>query len=248
MSESPEKARGQFATTQWSIVLAAGGRRTDAADRALAVLTETYWYPLYAYLRRRGHSAADAEDLVQAFFLRLLEKDVLTQANPERGRFRSFLLVALKYFVANAREHTRAQKRGGAVAHHSLDTTAAEKRYTLEPVDIVHPETLFERRWALTLLDRAQERLRREFIKAGKGELFDALKDFVRGDGDDVPYRRLGESIGLSEGAARVTVHRMRKGFRRQLELEIAETVDTPDAVAEELHFLGKTLAAGDHR
>lgn len=234
-----------FQTTRWSLVLAAGRPQAGEAREALAALCQTYWYPLYAYLRRWGHDHQAAEDLVQGFFLHLLEKDVVGRADPDRGRFRTFLLTAMKNYAANEFERGNAQKRGGGQTPLRLDDQEAEARYALEPKDLADPERLYERRWALTLVSRAKAHLRRDFVQAGKVEMFDALQEFLTEERTDAPYREVAETLGTSEGAARVAVHRLRKRFRKHIEREIVETVAEPAAVDAELRFLQSTLEAG---
>ena len=237
----PEDRRG-FVTTRWSIVVAAGAR-TAASEEALATLCRTYWYALYAYVRRCGHDVEQAEDLVQGFFLRVLDREILRHAQPERGRFRSFLLASLKHFMINEYDRARTAKRGGGVAPLTLDITAAEGRYALEPKDALDPERLFERRWAQTLLRQAHVRLRGACVRSGKARLYDQLEPFVSGDDEGVPYRDIASALGMTEGAARVAVHRLRRRFRDLLREEIAHTVDGDAQVEEELRFLRQTLA-----
>jgi RNA polymerase sigma factor (sigma-70 family) len=235
---------GGFATTHWSVVVAAGGPDTALARAALETLCGLYWYPLYAYVRRNGYAADRAEDLVQAFFARLLEKHSLRQASAERGRFRSFLLVSFKHFLVNEYDRARAARRGGGERIASLDITRAEGRYALEPRDEVTPETLFERRWAQTLIERVQVRLRSTFVRGGKGALFEHLKGFTTGEDSDVPCREIGIALGMSEGAVRVAVHRLRRRFREVLREEIQHTVGDPGQIDDEVSFLLKTVAA----
>jgi RNA polymerase sigma factor (sigma-70 family) len=237
----PEDRRG-FVTTRWSIVVAAGAR-TAASEEALATLCRTYWYALYAYVRRCGYDVEQAEDLVQGFFLRVLDREILRHAQPERGRFRSFLLASLKHFMINEYDRARTAKRGGGVAPLTLDITAAEGRYALEPKDALDPERLFERRWAQTLLRQAHVRLRGACVRSGKARLYDQLEPFVSGDDEGVPYRDIASALGMTEGAARVAVHRLRRRFRDLLREEIAHTVDGDAQVEEELRFLRQTLA-----
>ena len=237
----PQDRRG-FVTTRWSIVVAAGAS-TAASEEALATLCRTYWYALYAYVRRCGHDVEQAEDLVQGFFLRVLDRGILRHAQPERGRFRSFLLASLKHFMINEYERARAVKRGGGVAPLALDITAAEGRYALEPKDALDPERLYERRWAQTLLRQAHVRLRSACVRSGKARLYDQLEPFVSGDDEGVPYRDIASALGMTEGAARVAVHRLRRKFRDLLREEIAHTVDGDAQVEEELRFLRQTLA-----
>jgi RNA polymerase sigma-70 factor (ECF subfamily) len=231
-----------FATTRWSLVLDAGTELTPRGREALATLCELYWYPLYAYLRRRNHSAEDAQDLTQGFFTRLLEKHALNIVDPTRGRFRSFLLASLDHYVSNERDHDRAQKRGGATPPISLDATTAEERYKHEPADPWTPEKIFDRNWALTLLGRVLERLRTDLHAEGKGELFDHLKVYLSGEQGAPSYHALGTALGMSEGAVKVAVHRLRRRYRDVLYDEIAQTVSTPEEVELELQYLMESV------
>jgi DNA-directed RNA polymerase specialized sigma24 family protein len=233
----------QFATTHWSLVLAARDRAEPGADDALASLCGLYWYPLYAYVRRRGHGADEAHDLTQEFFARLLEKDFLAGVDRGKGKFRSFLLAACNHFLANERDRARAKKRGGGRAILSLDAADAEGRYSAEPADAVTPEKLFERRWALALLQQVMARLRDEFEAKGKGRLFDGLRGFLVGE-KGAGYRRAAGELGLSEGAVKVAVHRLRQRYRELLHEEIGRTVGAPEEVEEELRALFAALAS----
>jgi RNA polymerase sigma factor (sigma-70 family) len=221
-------------------VLAAGGSARPQSEAAFASLCETYWYPVYAYLRRDGCSVEDAQDLTQAFFARFLEKNWLEAAAPDRGRFRSFLLVSLKHFVANERDRARALKRGGAGAVLSLET--AEQRYRIEPRDDSTPETIYNRQWALTVFDRAFGRLQRELAKAGKPEIFEKLEAYLTNEDETLRYRDMASTLGMSEGAVRVTVHRLRRRFRDLLRAEVAEIVLTPEAIDDEVRHLKLVL------
>ncbi|MBL7223694.1 MAG: sigma-70 family RNA polymerase sigma factor [Candidatus Brocadiae bacterium] len=239
--ETERRARApgsRFATTHWSIVVAARGERTTAARQALATLCEAYWYPLYAYVRRRGYAAADAQDLTQAFFAALLEKQYLRTADRERGRLRSFLLTALKRFVSKqwARAHTL--KRGGAHSPVPLDPRSGETRYALEPSHDWTPERLYERRWALTLLEQVMARLRRKYADDGKAELFDHLKAFLTGQSGAPSYRQVACDLDTTEGAVKVAVHRLRRRYRELLRSEIAHTVADPQDAEDELRLL----------
>jgi RNA polymerase sigma-70 factor (ECF subfamily) len=226
-------------------VVASAGRGDSAEARAaLATLSESYWFPLYAFVRREGYSPDDAQDLIQAFFVRLLEKNYLAVADPERGRFRSFLLAALKHFLANQRKRGRAQKRGGGRAAISLDFPAAENRYRLEPADKLTPERLYEKRWALALLDRVLKRLRDELAAAGKPGRFDRLKQLLTGEPEADSYRQIAGELAMSEGAVKVAVHRLRRRYRELLEDEIAQTVAGPGELEEELRHLLSAVAA----
>jgi len=235
----------RFATTRWSLVAAAGAADSPAARQALATLCETYWYPLYAYLRRRGHTAEDAQDLTQAFFAALLEKGYLRAADPERGRFRSFLLTALKRFAAKERDRARAQKRGGGAALISLDLQAGERRYALEPTDDWAPERAYERRWALALLERVMARLRQQYARAGRERLFDCLKVFLAGESGAPSHQQAAAELGITEGAVKVAVHRLRRRYRAVLRSEVAQTVADPAEVDDELALLLTALRGG---
>ncbi len=234
----------QFATTRWSVVLAAGERDTPGSREALARLCETYWYPLYAFARRWGHTADEAQELTQEFFSRLLEKHYLGDVRPERGRFRSFLLASLKHFLLNERDRALAQKRGGGQAPIPLEIDTAEGRYRLEPVETTTPETVFERRWALTLLERVLQRLGDEYAETGRAQLFDALKGLLTGQSDAPKYAEIGAALGMSDGAVKVAVHRLRRRFGELLRDEIADTVSDPAEIDDEIRYLFKVLGA----
>jgi RNA polymerase sigma factor (sigma-70 family) len=241
---SEEPARNAvFATTHWSVILAATRSDTTRAQAALARLCQTYWYPLYAYVRRRGYEPHDAQDLTQEFFARLLEHKWLAQADRERGRFRTFLLSAMGHFLANEWDKARTQKRGGGVEMVPLQLDSAETRYGRDPADPLTPEQCFDRRWALALLDEVLNALRREHIAAGTEQLFDTLKPCLVGDRQSQPYAALGASLGMTEGAVKVAVHRLRQRYRQLLRDEIAHTVATPEEVNEEMHHLFAVLA-----
>jgi len=224
-------------------VLAA--RRSDSteAQAALANLCRTYWYPLYAYVRRRGYEAHDAQDLTQEFFARLLAQGWLGQADRERGRFRTFLLSAMSHFLANQWDKARAQKRGGSVRLVPLQIDEAETRYGREPADPSTPEQAYERRWVLALLDEVLTRLQQECAKEGKAELFERLKPCLVGERESQPYPELAAQLGLSEGAVKVAVHRLRRRYRHLLRSEIANTVATAAEIDEEMHHLFAVLA-----
>ena len=230
----------QFPTTRWSLVVAAGDSRGKEARSALVALCENYWYPLYAYLRRRGYSADQAQDLTQEFVVRLLEGRYLDRADPEKGRFRSFLLTSLKFFVADEADRDRAQKRGGGMVA-PLEFSLGEKRYEREPAHDETPERIFERRWALSVLDRVVERLRSEFLQHGRAQHFEQLKVFLLGH-SDAPYAALAREINTSEGALKVAIHRLRKRYRELFRQEIADTVADPTDVESELRFLAAVL------
>ena len=232
-----------FETTHWSIVLAAGSQSTGRSREALATLCETYWYPLYAYLRRQGHNIEDAEDLTQGFFARVLEKGVLQAANPRRGRFRSFLLRSLKNYVANERDRAQAQKRGGVVPPLPLEFETARSRYLREPQDESTPESAFDRRWALTVLDRVRTRLRTDFRQRGKEALFDGLKIYLVGTERQSSCHETAAGLGMSEAAVRVAVHRLRRRFGELLRDEIGQTVTNHQEVEDEIQHLIRALS-----
>lgn len=233
---------GRFETTHWSLVLAAGRTPTAKSRAALATLCEHYWYPLYAFLRRQGHSAEDAQDLTQGFFARVLEKGWLQDVRPERGRFRSFLLASLSHFVSNERDRARALKRGGPKPPLPLEIETAEGLYQLEPRDDLTPERIFDRRWALTLLDRVLARLKAEFHERGKGGMFETLKVFLDGDRSGDSYKEVGAALEMTEGAVKVAVHRLRRRFRDLLRDEIAQTVERADQIDDEIRHLFESV------
>jgi RNA polymerase sigma-70 factor (ECF subfamily) len=241
--QTPNPAHRQdFATTRWSLVLAAGRGAVPDAEAALAVLCQTYWYPLYAYVRRLGHQAGEAQDLTQEFFTRLLEKNYLRAADRERGRFRSFLLTAFKRFLSKERNRARAQKRGGGQRVLSLDFEQGERRFSLEPATDVTAEKVYEQRWALTLLDQVMARLRQDFDRVGKQSDFDHLKAFLTGETAALSYREVASELGMTQGAVKVAVHRLRRRFRKLVLAEIAETVAAPEDVDEELRHLFEAI------
>src|SRR5687767_2624353 len=212
---------GYFATTHWSVVLTAQGSDSTVAHAALSSLCRTYWYPLYAFVRRQGHSPHDAQDLTQEFFARLLAKNYLAIADRERGKFRSFLLASLKHFLANEWNRAQAAKRGGGRELISLNDEEAEGRYALEPADNTTAERIFERRWATTLLDQVVARLRDEYVRAEKAGWYDALKNCLTVDSRSAPYAELATRLKTSEGAIKVAVHRLRQRYREVLREEI---------------------------
>jgi RNA polymerase sigma-70 factor (ECF subfamily) len=236
--DPPVSVPGRFATTHWTLVLAAGQHASPASRQALATLCEAYWYPLYAHVRRRGHRVEDAQDLIQEFFARLLEKDYLRLVDRTRGRFRSFLLAALDHFLAKEWRRAQTQKRGGRRIFLSLDFQDAEGRYGNEPSHELTPDKLYERRWALTLIDHALARLRAQFVQDDKLAVFNQLKDCLSGDAARVRYRELATDLGMTEGAIKVAVHRLRKECAQLLREEIARTVAGESEVDEELHDL----------
>ena len=230
----------QFPTTRWTLVVAAADPQRKETRSALVSLCENYWYPLYAYLRRRGYPADQAQDLTQEFFVRVLEGRYLDRADPEKGRFRSFILTSLKFFVADEADRDRAQKRGGGAVL-PLEFSSGEDRYQREPAHDETPERIFERRWALSVLDRVVERLRNEFVHHGRPEHFERLKVFLLGQ-SDAPYAALAREMNTSEGALKVAIHRLRKRYRELFRQEIADTVADPAEVESELRFLAAVL------
>ncbi len=235
-----------FVTTRWSVVLAAARGRGPDAQAALATLCESYWYPLYAYVRRLGYRAEDAQDLTQGFFAALFEKHYVDTADRERGRFRSFLLTALKRFLSKERDRAHALKRGGKAGPISLDLRSGESRYTLEPSHNVTPEAIYQRRWALTVLDRVIVRLRQTYVDADHEAFFDHAKGFLTGEEGSPPYEQVARQLGMSEGAVKVAVHRLRRRYRDLLRSEIAQTVADPAAVDDEFQYLLAVLQGGE--
>jgi RNA polymerase sigma-70 factor (ECF subfamily) len=234
-----------FATTRWTVVLAAGNRSAPQADVALEELCRTYWYPLYAYIRRHGRSREDAEDLTQAFFARLLEKNYLEGISSDKGKFRSFLLVAVKHFLANEWDHAHRQKRGGGVNPLSLDWQDADTRYQINPADNLSPDKLYDRAWAVTMLERVITRLRDENNADGKAKIYDQLKTFLMIGKSEIPYAQAAAALELSEGAVRVAIHRLRRRYRELLREEIAQTLSDPAQAEEEMQALFCALAEG---
>jgi DNA-directed RNA polymerase specialized sigma24 family protein len=237
------KAPGLFATTHWSVVLAAGQTESPLATEALEKLCRTYWYPLYAHVRRRGYGPEDAQDLPQEFFTRLLAKHWLSMADARRGRFRTFLLGALDHFLANEWKRARREKRGGGQPIFSFEREAAEARYHLEPADRADAGWLYERRWALTLLDRVLERLRDEFTVLGHRERFEELQPWLLGDETDQTYATLASAWQTTEAAIKMTVSRMRRRYRELFLEEIAQTVFVAEEVETEIRHLRAVLA-----
>ncbi|MEM9016835.1 MAG: sigma-70 family RNA polymerase sigma factor [Verrucomicrobiota bacterium] len=233
---------GQFPMTRWSLVLGAQEGSEDVRSRALSELCEVYWYPLYAYLRRRGLNESDAEDATQGFFCELLEKDRVQLFSESKGKLRAYLLSSIKNYLRDQGKRERALKRGGGEAPLSLDLASAEERYAYEPPEFETPEKLFELRWALTLMERAFEKVEEEYRRLDKLETYEALKGHLSGDGE-VSFREVGERVGMTEGAARVTLHRMRKLYQKYLKEEIAETVSDEESVDEELRHLTQVFA-----
>lgn len=236
-------AAGVFATTHWSVVLKAGASREDQDAKALNALCQSYWYPLYAYIRRLGHPPHDAQDLTQSFFAYLLEKELLAKADPEAGRFRSFLLGSLKRFMANEWRRSQAQKRGAGLAF-SIDAQDAEERYAIEPATTANPQSLYEQAWALAVMDQAFSLLEAEHRDAGKSALFDELNPFLQGDRMASSYSDIAKRLSMSEGAIKVAVHRLRQRYRELLRASVAHTVADPLEIDRELRHLVTVLGA----
>lgn len=239
-SAPPPEPPCDFTTTRWSVVLAAGGG-ASGAHAALGHLCAAYWFPLYAFIRRQGHGAHDAQELTQEFFARLLGKSWLGGVDRERGRFRSWLLASVKHFLANEWDRAHAAKRGGRVAMVSFDEAAAEERYLAEPADSDDPARLFDRRWALTLLDRVLLRLRDEMDAAGKLAQFEALKGVLTGE--RARHGEIARTLGITESAVKAAAHRLRERYRGVLRAEIADTVSTSAEIDEEIRHLFAALS-----
>ena len=233
--------RGQssrFPTTAWTIVSRARGGADYEARQALAFLCAAYWLPLYSFARRLGHDSDDALDLTQGYFALLIEKDYVADVRLREGRFRAFLLTSFRHFVSKERDRARALKRGGDRALLSIDAAEAEGRYSDEPLEALDPEALFERRWALTILDRAMARLRQEFVDAGRRTDFEQLEDYLTGSEPRVPYQNAAERLGTTEGAVKKLVYRLRRRYGQLLREEIGATVVDPAEIDSELHHL----------
>lgn len=234
---------GRFPTTRLGLVLAAAVRDGERESReALETLCQLYWYPLYAFIRRQGRGVEESQDLTQAFIVHLLEQNALGQYRRERGRFRSFLLTCLKHFLANERDYRHAAKRGGGASHVPFDLAieTAEYRYRMEPREPLTPDKVFEKRWALEVLDQAASRLREEFVRAGKSEQFDRFRSHLTGADAATPYRQLARESGMTEGAVRVAIHRLRQRYHQALRDVISLTViDAKDLSDEIRHLIG---------
>jgi len=229
---------GRFLTTHWTVVRDAGDPGSQSYRAARATLCETYWYPLYAYLRRYGCDLDEAEDLTQGFLVRMLDKDDFRLADPVRGKFRSFLMASLRNFTANERKHAKRLKRGGTATLVPIDVKDAEQQYAQEAVDGLTPEKLFERSWALNVLEQAMDRLQDEWEKSEKTAQFDALKGYLTPGKESTSYREIARSLDMTEGAVKVAVHRLRRAYRAQLRAVIAETVSTESDIEEEIRDL----------
>ena len=237
-AESAEPQRGVFATTHWSVVMSAGQSESPQAAQALERLCRTYWYPLYAYVRRRGHGPDDAKDLTQEFFARLLEKKSLARADRAKGRFRSFLLGALNHFLADEKDRAEAKKRGGGQTLISWDQDDAEERIGAEPMDELSPERIFERRWALSVLEQATKRLRNEYHATGQAQLFEHLKSYIEGGTDTPSYAETAIQLDLSESAVKSAIFRFRRRYHELVRAEVGQTVADANELDEELRQL----------
>ncbi|TWU42373.1 RNA polymerase sigma factor [Novipirellula artificiosorum] len=228
----------RFATTHWSVVLSAKQGSESQVHEALETLCQTYWYALYAYVRRSDYASHDAEELTQEFLTRLVQRDFLGSVEPQRGRFRSFLLAAMKHFLSHERERAKALKRGGGRGVLSLDFHRAEKDYRSEPVDAMTPQRLFDRRWALTILENAMTVLQERYAASGKSDLFVKLQPCLTQASDSPSYRVIANELSLSEGAVKVAVHRLKRDYRRLLKQQVSQTLENPDDVEDELRDL----------
>jgi RNA polymerase sigma factor (sigma-70 family) len=244
VSQTPADQPGRFPTTQWSRVILAGDPDAPLAKESLSELCNAYWYPLYAYIRRRGYDPEQAKDLTQDFFARALEKGLLAQADPGRGRFRSFLRTVCADFLANRRDWEHARKRGGGRTMLPIDAVGAEGQYASELADELTPERIFDRSWALTLLGRVLDQLGREYDEAGKAATFEALRDLLAGDAEAPSYAAVAARLGTTEGAARVAAHRLRRRYGDLLRQEIAATLADPAQVDDEIRDLFAALGA----
>jgi RNA polymerase sigma-70 factor (ECF subfamily) len=236
--ESLPPKPGWFTTTHWSVVITAGRGESPAAEAALETLCRAYWYPLYAFVRRQGHSPPDAEDLVQGFFARLLEKKWLAAAVPEKGKFRSFLLADLNHYLGDVRDRANAAKRGGGKTLLSLNGENGENLLLQEPASNLSPDRQFEKRWAVALLQQALARIRHDYQAAGKGPVFEGLKPFLEGEARPGDYAQVAARLGMSAGTVAVSVHRLRQSYREAVRTEIANTVASPGEIDEELRHL----------
>ena len=241
-AKSDSAGAGRFDTTHWSLVLAAGRRGTDESAAALERLCQTYWLPLYAYVRRRVSDVHDAQDMTQGFFERLLDKNYLADADPQRGRFRSFLLTAFKHFLSKEWEKAKAQKRGGGRSHISLNFSTGDSQITLQPAGGLTAEQMYERQWVITLLGRVMQRLETELEKVGKRSQFERLKDFIVSTKEETTYADVASELSMTESAARMATSRLRRRYRQLLREEIAQTVSSPEDIEDEINSLFTTF------
>jgi RNA polymerase sigma-70 factor (ECF subfamily) len=240
----PSSGKERFETTHWSLVLAAADADNTRGRESLGKLCRDYWYPLYAFVRRQGHAPHDAQDLTQEFFARLMEKNYLGDVDCAKGKFRSFLLAAMKHFLCNEWAREKTLKRGGGCTILPLDAASAETRYLREPQDLDTPEKLFERRWTLTLLDRVLGRLREDYEASGKKALFEQLQDCLTGERNSLPYAQIAAKLDMAEGAVKVAVHRLRQRYRAILREEIAQTLADPAEIEDEIRQLFAALGS----
>ncbi|MCI0540004.1 MAG: sigma-70 family RNA polymerase sigma factor [Verrucomicrobiales bacterium] len=245
-SSVPQTAAAVFATTHWSMILAAGDASSPSARAALEALCRAYWYPLYAYVRRKGYVSEDALDLTQEFFARLLARNYLTVADRNKGKFRSFLLGSLEHFLAREWTKAHAQKRGGGLSLISLDELDAENRYLREPAHELTPEKIYDRRWATTLVEQSMSRLCEECVANGKRDLFSKVQNLLSGEKGEASYAEIAAALQMSEGALKVAVHRLRQRYGELVRAEIAQTVTTPEEADEELRHLFAVLRDSD--
>ena len=236
--DSDDRESPEFRQTRWSLVRRVASLDSPESREALEALCRAYWFPIYAFIRRQGHSPHDAQDLTQEFFARLLAGKSIARADPQLGKFRTFLLGALKHFLADAKRRSSAWKRGGGVEFISFEEARAEERYQLEPVDDRTPDKVFEQRWTVVLLEAAAARLREEFRAAGKASQFEVLKPFLSSEGDEAQYSQAGAELNRSAKTVAVAVHRIRRRFRHLVRSAIADTVSTPEEVEEEYRSL----------
>ena len=235
--------RPQFATTHWTVVLAAGQSSSVQQKQALEILCQSYWFPLYAFLRRKGYDNHQAEDYTQGFFAHILEKHGLQRADPRYGKFRSFLMIRLKGFLSDERDRSQALKRGGGKKILPLNFQNAEGQYTLEPADRLSPEKLFEKSWAMTVLERTMDRLEADMTQKNRHKLFEHLKVYLTTDKDVIPYQSMADELDMTEGTIRVAVHRLRRQYRKLLRDEVAQTVGDEEKLDEEMGCLFAALA-----
>jgi DNA-directed RNA polymerase specialized sigma24 family protein len=248
-NRAAEADAARFRSTHWSLVLTAAQDHTPAGQAALAELYRNYWYPLYAHVRRCGYAPEDAQDLTQSFFLHLLEHRGLTQVDPDKGRFRSFLLASLQNFLLTARRREHTIKRGGLCAFISLDAEDVESRYQLEPADdlALTAQQIFDARWALALLNEAMKGVQTEYAERGKAKTFEVLKGFLPGiNAGLVSYEKAAATLGISEAALNTLIHRLRKQYSIALRREVARTVSEPAAIDDEIHLLFEALVAAE--
>jgi RNA polymerase sigma factor (sigma-70 family) len=242
-SDSAEEASKQFHTTHWSVVLAAGEEGSEQAHAAMSRLCQTYWFPVYAFIRKKGHSPEQAQDFTQEFFAGFLEKNYVAKATRQRGRFRVFLMSSVQNFLHNQHDKAQAQKRGGGQQFLSLDYRDAEERYQVEPIEEIDPTKIFEQQWAATLLETVLSRLKDEFAAEGRAGLFEELQAHLWGDATSIPYPRLAEKCGLTASNVKTIAHRFRQRYRELLREEIAQTVAKPGEVDDEIRHLMRIVS-----